>query len=199
VEPTFDFEGIRSINDALIEIGPVKVIRVGPGMVGLATMNGKPVLLDVGVHFVNEPSFQMESDPFKRQDEMIITLGPINIIIVPRGVIYPVLVNGEGHFLLEGRHMINQARFKLLSAGKESDEYIRAGTRHRIIVPRGKLGLALERGEPVLYEPGSTHLVNSALFEYKGSVDITQQVIEHGSLKIVTVKDGFVRACLHLP
>ena len=86
------------------------------------------------------------------------------------------------------------SRFKLLSAGKESDEYIRAGTRHRIIVPRGKLGLALERGEPVLYEPGSTHLVNSALFEYKRSVDITQQVIEHGSLKIVTVKDGFVRS-----
>jgi len=67
-----------------------------------------------------------------------------------------------------------------------------AGTRHRIVVPRGKLGLALEQGEPVLYEPGTVHLVNSPLFRYVGSVDVTQQVVSHGSLKIVTVKDGQV-------
>lgn len=115
--------------------------------------------------------------------------------------IVPVMVNGEGHFLLEGRHVINQARFTVNCPIKDgrsivyknlTDEYIFAGTRHRIVVPRGKLGLALERGEPVIYEPGSLHLVNSPLFEYKGSVDVTNQVVTHGSLKIVIVKDGQV-------
>ena len=51
----------------------------------------------------------------------------------------------------------------LLGNNSLTDEYIYAGTRHRIVVPRGKLGLAFEQGEPVLYEPGSIHLVNSPL------------------------------------
>lgn len=118
----------------------------------------------------------------------------------PRAQIVPVMVNGEGHFLLEGRHTINQARFTIncpvadtkIRYASLTAEYVFAGTRHRIVVPRGKLGLALEKGEPLIYEPGSMHLVNSAFFEYKGSVDVTQQVVEHGSLKIVTVKDGQV-------
>ena len=201
VEPTFELEDVCSINEDLIQIGPVKIIRVGPGMVGLATMNGRPLLLDGGVHYINEPSFKMDGTAFRRQDSPYINLGPLHVLIVPRGKLVPVVVNGEGHFLLEGRHTINQARFTincpLLDGGKIAyksltDEYITAGTRHRIIVPRGKLGLALEQGEPVVYEPGSMHLVNSPLFQYQGSVDVTQQVVKHGSLKIVTVNDGQV-------
>jgi regulator of protease activity HflC (stomatin/prohibitin superfamily) len=192
IEPTFELVNITSINEPLIEIGPVKVIRVGPGEIGVATLNGRPLLLDVGVHFVNEPSFTMDGDPFRRQDMPHFAIGPVNVLNVPRGKIVPVVVNGVGHFLLEGRHMINQARFSLKSPTSLSDEYVSAGTRHRIIVPRGKLGLALEKGEPVVYEPGSMHLVNSEVFEYKGSVDVTSQVITHGSLKIVYVKSGQV-------
>ena len=66
------------------------------------------------------------------------------------------------------------------------------GTRHRIVVPQGQLGLALEQGVPKIYEPESVHLVNSDLFEYRGSVDVTQQLVAHASLKIITVKDGQV-------
>ena len=70
VEPTFELVGVKSVNDDLIEIGPVKIIRVQPGMIGLATLNGRPLLLDVGVHFVNDPTFKMYGeDPFKRADE----------------------------------------------------------------------------------------------------------------------------------
>ena len=193
VEPTFELVGVKSVNDDLIEIGPVKIIRVQPGMIGLATLNGRPLLLDVGVHFVNDPTFKMYGeDPFKRADERYINIGPVHVLIVPRGKIVPVVVNGDGHFLLEGRHTINQARLKIEAMRTLTDEYVSAGTRHRIIVPRGKLGLALEQGEPVIYEPGSMHLVNSPLFQYKMSVDVTQQVINHGSLKIVTVNDGQV-------
>ena len=79
-------------------------------MLGLATTNGQPLFLDVGVHFVNNPTFTMDENPFRRQDEAYIKLGPVHIILVPKGKIVPLLVNGEGHFLLEGRHMINQVR-----------------------------------------------------------------------------------------
>jgi hypothetical protein len=103
-----------------------------------------------------------------------------------------VIVNGEGHFVLEGRHFIKQNRIDIHRAQKLTDEYICAGTRHRIVVPQGRLGLALESGAPCIYDPNSVHLINSSLFEYRGSVDVTQQLIVHASLKIITVKDGQV-------
>ena len=143
VEPTFELVDVQSINEPLIQIGPVQVIRVQPGMVGLATMNGRPMLLDVGVHFVNEPSFKMETDPFRRQDEELITLGPINIIIVPRGKVVPVIVNGEGHFLLEGRHMINQPRFSMLSGNRNLNDNINGNVNSS--VPRGQ-GAGVDTG-----------------------------------------------------
>lgn len=189
-EPSMEYLGPRSVNDDLIENGPVNIVRVQPGTLGKATMNGAPLLLDVGVHFVHEPSFVFKGA--ERVDQPLIRQGPLHVITVPKGTVAPVVVNGEGHFLLEGRYFVEQARLVLKSSQSLTDEYVCAGTRHRIVVPRGKLGLALEGGEPVLYEPGSVHLVNSALFEYRGSVDVTQQLVEHGSLKIVTVKDGQV-------
>ena len=61
-------------------------------------MNGDPLLLDVGVHFINEPSFEFES--FKSIDEALIKCDPVNILTVQSGMVVPVLINGEGHFLL---------------------------------------------------------------------------------------------------
>jgi len=184
------FEGVKSVNDNLIKNGPLNLVRVQPGLVGLAAINGEPVVLESGVHFINEASFVMSPDGFRKMDEKQTQLGQLQIIVVPRGSIAAVLVNGEGHFLLEGRHYISHGRFTLLSMKSASDEYINAGTRHRILVPRGKLGLGIEEGEPELLEPGKIVLRNSALFKYQGSVDITQPVINHGSLSIVTVRDG---------
>ena len=189
-EPTFEFTKPVSVNENRISLGPVNIIRVGPGKLGLARMNGDPLLLDVGVHFINEPSFEFES--FKSIDEALIKCDPVNILTVQSGMVVPVLINGEGHFLLEGRHFIKQARIQIQRQQALTDEYICVGTRHRIVVPQGRLGLALEQGAPKIYEPCSVHLVNSDLFEYRGSVDVTQPYVVHASLKIVTVKDGQV-------
>mmetsp|Transcript_61212 Transcript_61212/g.108858 ORF Transcript_61212/g.108858 Transcript_61212/m.108858 type:complete len:691 (-) Transcript_61212:171-2243(-) len=189
--PNLQYQGVKSVNEDLIENGPLRLVRVRPGMVGLATLNGEPVVLDSGVHFINEASFMMDrSSGFKKADERLIQLGQLQIIVVPKGSIAAVLVNGEGHFLLEGRHFISHGRFSLVSMKTLSDEYISAGVRHRVLVPAGKLGLGLEAGEPELLEPGKIVLRDSSLFKYTGSVDITQAVITHGSLSIVTVRDG---------
>jgi len=188
--PNFEFMMCRNVNENLIQNGTINIVRVNPGQVGLATDNGEPVILDSGVHFINEAGFVMAPNGFRKVDDAVIQIGQAQIIVVPRGRIAAVLVNGQGHFLLEGRHFVSQGRFTLVGIKSLSDEYISAGIRHRIIVPRGKVGLGLESGEPQLLEPGQVHLRESSLFQYAGSVDITQQVISHGSLNIVTVRDG---------
>jgi len=184
----FEHQGSASITDQMIKNGPITIVRVSPGEVGTATNNGEPVLLEEGMHFIDQPAFIMGA--CKKVDEPTIEVGTTRIIVVPRGKIMPVLVNGEGHFLLQGRHFINLRRFQALGMKSEGDEYICAGTRHRVLISAGKVGLALEAGEPLLLEPGRIHLKHSSLFRYVSSENIQKQVITHLSFKIVTVNDG---------
>ena len=53
---------------------------------------------------------------FRRLDEEYIQMGTTKIVVVQRGSIAKVIVNGEGHFLLEGRYVINQGRFEFLGS-----------------------------------------------------------------------------------
>jgi regulator of protease activity HflC (stomatin/prohibitin superfamily) len=192
------FGGSKSLKDAIIANGRLNVVRVNPGQVGTSTINGTTVLLEQGTHFINDATFQMDArGGFRRTDEPVIELGAVRIVVIPRGQVGSVLVNGEGHFLLEGRHVINQGRFQLLKISSFTDEYMKAGTRVRIMVPRGKLGLAFEKGEPQLLDPGMVHLKNSDTFSYQGSVDIADQVVTHGSMQIVIVKDGQAGVTYH--
>lgn len=58
-------------------------------------------------------------------------------------------------------------------------------------MPAGKLGLAWENGSPAILENGSVYNIDSPTWAYDGSVPATLPCIMHGSIKIVTVKQGF--------
>ena len=47
-----------SVNEQLITNGPVSIIRIKPGNVGLATSSKQPVLLGAGLHYIHDPSFE---------------------------------------------------------------------------------------------------------------------------------------------
>jgi regulator of protease activity HflC (stomatin/prohibitin superfamily) len=192
------FSGEKPMTSNVIQASPFHLIRVNPGQVGVATINGIPVLLEAGVHFLNEPVFQIDPrSGFRRLDEEYIEIGTTKIVVVQRGCIAKVMVEGQGHFLLEGRYVINQGRFVFEGTQYLTEEIIQAGVRSRVLVPKGKLGLALDNGEPILLDPGKVHLKDSSSFAYCGSVDITQQVVQHGSTTIVIVKDGQVGVSFH--
>ena len=54
-------------------------------------INGQPVLLEAGVHFLNEPVFQIDQrSGFRRLDEEYIEMGPTKIVVVQRGCITSV-------------------------------------------------------------------------------------------------------------
>ena len=269
------FSRARSISVCTARVPPVQIVRVGPGMLGLGTMNARPLLLDVGVHFIDEASFQMADPPFKRVDETVIaraalptlSTSPMGVVLTPVGAFDVPCVAGHhawacehhhraarqdragagqwrGPFpprgpcvrtpttltthitslrslriepslrrslhqssaLLHPRRQNSSRTHRGVRRGRHSPSHHRPAWQARPCIRAGVLsrsppsmafhGLpwpphspsitfavvlpsaAFEQGEPVLYEPGSVHLVNSPMFKYVGSVDVTQQVVE---------------------
>jgi len=163
------------------------------GQYGLVTVNGSPWVLQDGMHFIDIPAFSM--DPvagFKSKNTEWIAHGQVHIIMVPMGKICSVKIDGEGAFLTAtGQpYMLSKSVFEYIGMYNEFAEYCCAGTRHRVVVPAGKIGLAKEAGEPLLLEAGNTFLKVSGTFEYTRSIDLSQQLITHLSVNIVTVRDG---------
>jgi regulator of protease activity HflC (stomatin/prohibitin superfamily) len=120
-----------------------------------------------------------------------ISLGCLHIITVPTGQVGLCTVNSTAHFLEQGRHHINNPCFRWVGHRMSTEEHIECGSKHRVIVPAGKLGLAWDRGQAVILEPERIYNIDSATWSYAGSVPITQLVIQHGGFKVVTVREGF--------
>ena len=58
----------------------MNVVRVPPGNIGLATINKSPVILDTGLHFIVEPTFELVG--VKSVNDDLIEIGPVKIIRV---------------------------------------------------------------------------------------------------------------------
>jgi hypothetical protein len=88
-----------------------------------------------------------------------------------------VQVGGDGHFLESGRHEINNPNFAFdpnTGFFSNNTEHISVCSKHRIVVPSGKLGLAFSRGKAVLLNPCHVYNVDSPYFTYVGSVALSQ-------------------------
>ena len=82
------------------------------------------------------------------------------------------VVNGKGFFLAPGRHFINNPQFNYAGSVDRNTECINVGSKFRITVPSGNVGLAWEKGEPLILEHGSVIERDSPFFKYDGSVDM---------------------------
>jgi len=166
----------------VITHGALKLIRVPPGHLGLGTNNGAPVVLGPGQHVLNDPLFV-----YGRTEPMTsphIHISTVHLITVQQGKVGLCTVDATAHFLEAGRHNINNPRFAFLGFRDASDEHITAGSKHRIMVPAGKVGLGWEVGEPVVLEPGRVYNLDSPTFRYAGSKSAVEPVIVHGRLKV---------------
>merc|ERR1719401_925094 len=64
------------------------------------------------------------------------------------------------------------------------------GTRAIVTVPQGFVGLAMDRGQPVLLPPG-LHQWDSGTIEWKNLIDLSDSVICLGPYTLVTVDEGY--------
>ena len=176
------------VRSDLINHGNMHIIRIPAGNFGKAWRNGIAEILLPGRHVINDPLFEFVntvsiSDP-------IISHGTINIITVLGNQVGKCVVNGKGYWLEPGRHFINNPQFKYVGSSDRNTECIKVGSKFRITVPSGKVGLAWEKGEPLILEHGSVIERDSPYFKYAGSVDMTASLIVHGSIKFCSVRQG---------
>jgi regulator of protease activity HflC (stomatin/prohibitin superfamily) len=100
------------------------------------------------------------------------------------------MVKGVGHFLEPGRHFLNNPNLTFIKMVPMTQEYTNVGAKHRIIISDGKIGLAWEQGKPRILEHGQVYMIDSPNFKYAKSVDLQSPVIEHGAIKMITVREG---------
>ena len=177
-------------SDDEVAHGNLKIVRVRPGHVGLASRAGQPVLLEPGVHISNDPLWL-----WRRQvanDCPHASEGALHVCFVPAGSLAPVIVDGRGRLLPPGQHrIVARTGFEYLGTKPATDEHIRAGTLHRVQVPAGSVGLATEGGAARLIGAGEAVYVDCPSFRYLGCRSLAEPLIVHDSIKLVTVNEGF--------
>ena len=179
-----------SITSDEIIMAPVNLIRVLPGHYGIAENNGEPVILEPGRHFINEPLFRwINTVPFTQG---YVKHRTVHVITVPGGKIGLVECLGIGHLLEPGRHFIENNNLIFKGFANATDEHVHILAKHRIMVPEGRIGLAWDGGDAQLLSGDRIYYIDNNLFKYVKSVSILDEVIEHGSIKIITVNEGLL-------
>ena len=131
-----------------MRFGTMSVVRVRPGFVGLATENGKPVLLLPGQHLTNEPNFELQA--FADINEPRIVNGPLNLIRVPPSELGLATLNKQPVILDAGLHYIYSPGFEWRSTVSVNRNVISNGPVSIVRIPPGFVGFATESasGDP---------------------------------------------------
>ena len=183
-----------SMTQPVVQLGNLTILRILPGELGKGQMNGQPLLLGPGVHLLNDPLFNFLGTVPATAPHIAVA-NTLHVITVGREELGLCLANAQGHFLGPGRHAICHARFEFRGLSSAKSEYLTVGSKHRVFLAEGRLGLAWDGGRPIVLEPSperAPQCFDSPTFAFERSVPATQQVIVHGSVKVITVRQGFV-------
>jgi regulator of protease activity HflC (stomatin/prohibitin superfamily) len=102
--------------------------------------------------------------------------------------------NGEYEIVLPGRHVLASPLNSYIKTVSQGDDRIVEGPINIIRVNDGQVGVGWNDGKPELLLPGR-HVRNSASYKFMNVYSLTQDTIQFGPIKIVTVKTGYVRVC----
>jgi hypothetical protein len=65
-------------------MGPMHILRILPGQLGMASVNGRPYLMQPGRHAVGDPMFTFHGVASLRAP--YINIGTIHVVLVPTGM-----------------------------------------------------------------------------------------------------------------
>ena len=111
LSPLNELQGIHNIGKPVIQVGPVTIVRVPIGSIGLAMNNSLAEILLPGVHCRNNAAFNFQN--FEKLDKEMIEFGPIKIFIVRSGGVRVCYVNGRVTIFNEGRYAVCSTSFNM--------------------------------------------------------------------------------------
>ena len=105
------------VKEDQMQFGTVSFVRVRPGFVGIATDNGKPVLLLPGQHLYNNANFALGR--LVSVTEQYVANGPMHLIRVNQGNLGLVSINQRPIILESGMHFVFNPGFEMKKSGRD--------------------------------------------------------------------------------
>lgn len=97
--------------------------------------------------------------------------------------------DGTARVLAPGWHLLD-VFFATVKRFKATDNTIHHGNMHIIRVKPGEVGIGVLNGEPLILLPGGRHVITEPTFSFERRVALTEALINHSTLHIITVNRG---------
>jgi regulator of protease activity HflC (stomatin/prohibitin superfamily) len=193
LNPRASWKEVKTLTENII-YETLSVVRINKGHIGLATENGKSVVLGEGVHVRNSRLFNyVESKDINQE---YIHHGTIHILMIPQGKYGLVVENNVPKILKSGRYVIDSNYFSYAGSVDENAEYIRHQTIHIIRIPKSQIGLVTYNNKPVLLYEG-TYVYNTQLIKLDDKKRVNDDLIKHSTITRFRIKNGEIGTAWH--
>lgn len=190
--PLIKYIGKRDINEDLIKHNTITRFRVKKSEIALAWYNSKPIFIEEpNVYQINDPNFIFkECVP---SNTKLITVGSRTRFIVNNGEIAVTWYNNKPTFFSDpGIYEYDDPKFIFVKFEQVNEKFINLGSRTRLVINKGEIGLAFVDNNPVFIEEPGIHDYDNPNFIFKKVVSSNEKQIILGSKMKVIVYDGEV-------
>eukprot|EP01113_Clastostelium_recurvatum_P042398 TRINITY_DN686_c0_g1_i3.p1 TRINITY_DN686_c0_g1~~TRINITY_DN686_c0_g1_i3.p1 ORF type:complete len:680 (-),score=251.32 TRINITY_DN686_c0_g1_i3:72-2111(-) len=172
----FEVQEFVSVNKDHIRHGSIHIVRVPKGKLGLVTNNNKPQLLPEGTYTFNAQVFAFSG--LKDLNEPLIQLGTITRFRVRNGEIGLAWDNNKPVFIEKPDfYEIDSPSFTFVSCVNAAEKMIILGSRKRILVYDGEVGVSYVNGRLDILPP-NTHVFDAIERIFAGFLSTKQQAIQ---------------------
>ncbi len=176
---------VYPLTEQTIHVMALWIITIEESEYGLATDQGKPVILGPGLHVIQNPFFNLE----KRvsQTESVISHQTLHRVIILQGI-RGVALDGELPVLLSpGIYTRVSPVFKFLRALPVDEQVVDLDPFfHVITVFTSQIGISYKRGMLHVLPPGTHILYSEKNEEFVGFIEMTEQVRDLKMIEILT-------------
>jgi regulator of protease activity HflC (stomatin/prohibitin superfamily) len=183
-----------SISTSFFKCESLTIVRVPKGYYGLATYSGKPQILGEGLHVKNDRLFNF--DKVIDMNSEIISNGTINILRIPQGKYGIVVEDNIPKVLKSGCYAIDSNYFKYEKSVDINTPYIQHQTIHIIRVTKSQVCCLMYNNKPIIRYEGN-YIYNTPLLKMTGLFNITDDLIKHGTITRLRVKNGEIALAWH--
>lgn len=129
--PLHKLMSVRPAYEKFIEVGPVTIVRVNEGELGMALDGARPQVLLPGTHIRNQGTFKFK-DFFPVHRELI-EFGPIKFMMVKSGHVRVCYNHGLVEIYHEGRYAINSGAFIISNTIDVTQQTLRFAKHHVLL------------------------------------------------------------------